>query len=295
MSNEATSTVAVVGLGAMGSRIAAVLHRTLGRVTVWNRDPRKCDALEEAGATVAESFTDASEAEVVLLAVSSYAVVDELLSILSGPRPLAGRVVVNIVTGTADDARRTERIVEDLGGRYLDGGNMCYPRSIGVPDGCILYSGDEQTWRAVESVLQAIAPAQRWLGPDAGLANTSYLLAWNVYFAAVGAYHETRPLAHAMGLDDREFGAAVHAVFARLRDFLDDATDRVVSGDYSADQATIATHVAGSRARASLFSSHHLPGAYADTFLAMLEGSVDRGASELDINALSASSSHPTK
>lgn len=64
------STVAVIGLGAMGSRIA---RRFLGAghdVVVWNRSPAKADALVELGASAAATPAEAagrSEAVVTML------------------------------------------------------------------------------------------------------------------------------------------------------------------------------------------------------------------------------------
>ena len=288
MSNTNSARLAVAGLGAMGARIAEVLQRRHGEIVVWNRDPAKCDPLVSAGARAVGSFAEAiAESDVSVLTFSTYDVVTTLLGSLPDGS-LQGHTVVNLVTGTATEARAARDLVERLGGSYLDGGNMCYPRSIAASDGTILYSGDADAWRRVEPMLEVIAPAARFVDTDPGRANSSYLVAWNVYFAAVGAFHETRPLALAEGLDDAAYGAAVGAVFARLNDFLGDAVDRLTRADFADDQATIATHVAGSRKRATMFAERGLPAGYADLFVSMLDAAVARGASELDINALSA-------
>ena len=54
------STVAVVGLGAMGSRIAARLIDAGNQVVVWNRSPAKVDELVGLGAEAAERPADAA-------------------------------------------------------------------------------------------------------------------------------------------------------------------------------------------------------------------------------------------
>jgi 3-hydroxyisobutyrate dehydrogenase len=54
------ATVAVIGLGAMGSRIARRLLDSGHDVIVWNRDLAKADPLAEAGARVAESPAEAA-------------------------------------------------------------------------------------------------------------------------------------------------------------------------------------------------------------------------------------------
>lgn len=49
------SSIAFLGLGAMGSRMAVNLLRAGHTVTVWNRDPAKAEALIKQGATLANS------------------------------------------------------------------------------------------------------------------------------------------------------------------------------------------------------------------------------------------------
>jgi 3-hydroxyisobutyrate dehydrogenase len=62
--------IAFLGLGAMGSRMAANLVKAGHRVTVWNRSPQACDPLAAAGAKVATSpRAAASGAEFVIAMV----------------------------------------------------------------------------------------------------------------------------------------------------------------------------------------------------------------------------------
>ncbi|WP_268810744.1 NAD(P)-dependent oxidoreductase [Tistlia consotensis] len=60
-------SVAILGLGAMGSRMAMNLVKAGYRVAVWNRSPEKARPLAEAGASVAATPRQAAQgAEVVL-------------------------------------------------------------------------------------------------------------------------------------------------------------------------------------------------------------------------------------
>ncbi len=54
------ATVGVVGLGAMGSRIARRLGAAGHELVVWNRDPAKAESLVAAGALAAETPADAA-------------------------------------------------------------------------------------------------------------------------------------------------------------------------------------------------------------------------------------------
>src|SRR6266567_6757756 len=65
------ATVGVVGLGAMGSRIARRLGAAGHELVVWNRDPAKAESLVAAGALAAETPADAARrAEAVITMVA---------------------------------------------------------------------------------------------------------------------------------------------------------------------------------------------------------------------------------
>jgi 3-hydroxyisobutyrate dehydrogenase-like beta-hydroxyacid dehydrogenase len=66
------SQVAVIGLGAMGSRIARRLFDSGHELVVWNRTPAKADELVSSGATLAESPAAAvRDAELVITMVTN--------------------------------------------------------------------------------------------------------------------------------------------------------------------------------------------------------------------------------
>src|SRR6186997_3057123 len=65
------SSVAVLGLGAMGSRVAHRLVETRHDVVVWNRSPEKAHELVAAGATGAETPAEAArQAQTVITLVA---------------------------------------------------------------------------------------------------------------------------------------------------------------------------------------------------------------------------------
>jgi 3-hydroxyisobutyrate dehydrogenase/2-hydroxy-3-oxopropionate reductase len=77
----------VLGLGAMGSRIAARLLDGGRRVVVWNRTPERADAVVRRGAETAQ--TPASAVEGVDVAVTMLADPDALFAVVQGPDGLA--------------------------------------------------------------------------------------------------------------------------------------------------------------------------------------------------------------
>ena len=61
------SQITVLGMGAMGSRMALSLLKAGHKVTVWNRNPSKTDSVAQAGAIVAQTpYTAVKDAEFVI-------------------------------------------------------------------------------------------------------------------------------------------------------------------------------------------------------------------------------------
>ncbi|MGP3963208.1 NAD(P)-binding domain-containing protein [Nonomuraea sp. 3N208] len=84
------TTVAWIGLGAMGARMAHRLLDTGLELTVWNRMPARADALAAAGARVAATPADAvRHAEVVFLMTAGP---DALQAVTEGPDGVASGV-----------------------------------------------------------------------------------------------------------------------------------------------------------------------------------------------------------
>jgi 3-hydroxyisobutyrate dehydrogenase/2-hydroxy-3-oxopropionate reductase len=84
------SRIAVIGLGAMGSRIARRLLDGGHELVVWNRTPAKADELVSSGATLAESPAAAArDAELVITMVTN---ADALRDVTEGPDRVASGI-----------------------------------------------------------------------------------------------------------------------------------------------------------------------------------------------------------
>jgi len=109
------STVAVIGLGAMGSRIA---RRFLGAghdVVVWNRSPAKADALVELGASAAATPAEAAgRSEAVVTMLSDPAALAEVSEGTAGIAAGAGASTTLLEMSTVGPAAVT-RLASVLG------------------------------------------------------------------------------------------------------------------------------------------------------------------------------------
>ncbi|MGW0518698.1 NAD(P)-dependent oxidoreductase [Crossiella sp. NPDC003009] len=159
--------VTVLGLGQMGSALAAALLRAGHRTAVWNRTAAKTAALTAEGAHAAATATLAQAASPVVIAcVLDYPALHEILD----PAALAGRTLVNLTSGSPEQARETAKWAAGHGIGYLDGGIMITPPGIGNPESMLLYSGSRTAFTSAEKLLAAFGEAIH-LGEDPGVAS----------------------------------------------------------------------------------------------------------------------------
>lgn len=114
------SSIAVIGIGAMGRPIALNLHQAGHQVTVWNRSRERAEALAADGLRVARSIEQAWDSGVVLSALSDdHAVADTFLEsgLLDAAPP--GSVHINVATVSPGLARRAAELHAEHGVGYL--------------------------------------------------------------------------------------------------------------------------------------------------------------------------------
>lgn len=180
--------VAVLGLGAMGRALAGALLAAGRPVTVWNRSAGKADELVARGAREAASASEAiagSDVAVVCL-LDDGSVRDTLGPIAA---ELSGRTIVNVTSGSPQQARELAAWLTAHGAAYLDGGILAIPPTIGTPGAFLLYSGARELFARVE---RALAPFGRplWVGEDHGHAALYDIAALSgMYGLSAGADH----------------------------------------------------------------------------------------------------------
>ncbi|GAA2265728.1 NAD(P)-binding domain-containing protein [Glycomyces scopariae] len=158
----------VLGLGAMGSAVAHRLRTAGYTVTVWNRTAAKTAPHTAAGAHAAPTVAAAADAgDVVFVVLLDHASVREHLD--PAAAHLRGKVVVNLVTTTPNQARSTAAWAAEHGITYLDGAVMAVPDMIGTPEARLLYSGDENAYAIARTALDTLGTAE-YTGTDPGLA-----------------------------------------------------------------------------------------------------------------------------
>ncbi|WP_420212854.1 NAD(P)-dependent oxidoreductase [Burkholderia aenigmatica] len=280
--------ISVIGLGAMGAALAKALLAANHRVTVWNRTASKSVALGEVGARVAHSVAEAIDAsQVVVVCVLDYGASDSLLRSADVAARLKGKTIIQLTTGTPEDARDTSEWATEHGVAYLDGTIGCYPKDIGTPDGSILYAGSRSTFETLRPTLASLSGHALFVGE--GFANAAILDG-----AVVGSYS----LGAALGF---LYGAAVcdaegisldtylSLALARrpfVEDTLQTCVQMIQKGNYSGSQATLDSWAAGIGQLVAFSQESGTDSRYPQEVLARLQQAVAMGHGQHELAAV---------
>ena len=121
--------ILMVGLGAMGSVLARLLLEKDKTVTVWNRSEEKTLPLRAMGAAYTKEIGEAVTAnDIILICLQDYTITEEVLQGIS----LKGKTIVQLSTGTPQDARSMAASFAARGAQYLDGAILATPSQMGT-------------------------------------------------------------------------------------------------------------------------------------------------------------------
>ncbi|CAL9598407.1 hypothetical protein SUDANB95_05339 [Actinosynnema sp. ALI-1.44] len=229
MTNE-REKVTVLGLGLMGTALATAFRSAGHPTTVWTRSDRP----GPEGTTRARTAAEAVDAgPIVVACVLDYRAVEQTL-----PADLSGKVVVNLTTGTPDQAREMAAEVGKRGGRYLDGGIMTTPPAVGTPAATILYSGPADLYAEHEDVLQALGTAT-FVGEDPGFAALFDTALLTIMYAALTGYLTATALVDREGVPAKAFLPMAQGMLGTVASFLPAMADQVDSGDFTSREARL--------------------------------------------------------
>jgi 3-hydroxyisobutyrate dehydrogenase len=180
-------SVAFIGLGAMGWRMAAHLPKAFADVRVWNRTFSKAEQHAAAFNTQAVSLEQAVQADVIFSCLPTSHEVEDLIT---AHPPKAGSIWIDCTSGEPASAQKLAAQLKITGVHFLDA--PVSGQTIGAEKGTltVMVGGDAA---ALERALSAIQPfaglIQHVGGSGAGFAVkaiNNMLLAVNLWAAAEG-------------------------------------------------------------------------------------------------------------
>ncbi|WP_328531137.1 NAD(P)-binding domain-containing protein [Nocardioides sp. NBC_00368] len=229
--------VTVIGMGNMGSAVARAYLERGYRTTVWNRTADKAEALAEAGAKVASTAAKAVAASplTVLSLLDNIAVEDVLDSVGAAA---AGRTLVSLTSGSPAQARANAAWAVEHGAAYVDGKVMGDPPDVGTSRISLAFSGDRETFDAVEPALAELG-SLTYHGPGAGFAAVEFNAQVAVGYEFLIGFLHTLSLVEAEGMDLEAFTERVAGSLNGYAGLLRLMAGAIKSGTYGPDLGSL--------------------------------------------------------
>lgn len=225
-------SVGVVGLGAMGLRIATRVAGAGATVRAVDPSPAAAARAADEGLEVVADVRGLADCDAVVLSLPSPAVVLDVLTALTSAAQEAGGCVTVLDTSTIGpaDARAAAQVAADHGQAYADCPILGRPDSVGrwtFPVG-----GGEEALAMARRVLAPVAGLVEGVGP-VGTASATKVLN-NLMLGTINAVTaELLVLAEAAGLDPgRWVDLVVDSGAASVSPLFRDVAARAVDGDF---------------------------------------------------------------
>lgn len=240
--------VSVAGMGRMGSALATALFRKGFSTTVWNRTPAKTEPLARLGLQVARSLEEAARvSDALIVIVSDYATAQQLLQEPGVVSALSGKILLQLGTGTPQEARQMESWANQHNISYLDGAIMSYPSGIGAPECTIFYSGSEQVFERLKPVLMALGGNTLFVGKAIGHASALDMAGLAFVLSTMFGFLEGYIVCKEEGLPPEAFMESVKSMLPTIEGMLGGISTRIQGEEYTGNEATIEAWSVGPR------------------------------------------------
>lgn len=163
------TAVGFVGLGAMGSRMAARLLAAGFELTVYNRSPERASELARRGAEVVSTPGEVAErADVICGCLLDSAAVKDVYESANGllSRSRAGQVYVEHATFAPELARTLANTLEQRGAAFLDAPVTGGPEAASSGQLTVMAGGDADAVTRVADVVGAYSARLLHIGPS---------------------------------------------------------------------------------------------------------------------------------
>jgi 3-hydroxyisobutyrate dehydrogenase-like beta-hydroxyacid dehydrogenase len=196
--------IGFIGIGTMGSRIAANLVKAGHRVRVWNREREPLDALARAGAQPVSTARDAFSGDAVFSMLADDAAVHAVIDPLLDGAP-KGLVHVNMATISVALARDLAARHRDHGLFYVAATVFGRPELAATAKLTVVAAGDPGAIARVQPLFDVIGQRTWPMGAEPERANVVKLAGNVLLGAAVEAMAEASAMVARYGIAPADF------------------------------------------------------------------------------------------
>jgi 3-hydroxyisobutyrate dehydrogenase-like beta-hydroxyacid dehydrogenase len=200
--------IGFLGLGNMGSGMAANLLRAGHEVTVWNRSPQKAEPLVAQGAVLARTPREAASGrELIVSMLADDAALEAVLQgndgVLEGlPR---GALHVSSSTISVATADRVAMLHQDRGLRFLSAPVFGRPEAAAEAKLFVVAAGAKSDYTAASALFPAFSQKAFYIGDKPSSANLVKLCGNFAILAAIETLAEAMTLAEKGGVPKKLF------------------------------------------------------------------------------------------
>jgi len=243
---------------------------------VWNRTAERANPILNQGTVLAPSALAAVQASpVVLICVADYAASRSILATPGVADALRGKVLVQLSTGTPQDARDDWAALSGVA--YLDGALLATPGQIGRPDTPLFISGEERALASCRPVLQAIAGNILYMGEPIGNAAAWDLATLSCMFGAMSGFFHGVRICESEGLKVNEFSQMIAAISPVLGEMIDAEGQAIHAGRYGEPESSIATCAGSGRLFVKQAREAKLDASFPDFLMGLFDRALGAG------------------
>lgn len=206
--------IAYLGLGIMGSGMAANLLKAGYPLTVWNRSPEAGKPLVDQGATQAETPAQAVQAaDVILYCLSNEQAIDAVVfgpeGVLSAVRP--GQIAIDHSTVHPETARRQAAAYGEKQVEFLDAPVFGSKGEAAAGGLWIVVGGKREVYERVKPILDTLSATHHYMG-ETGKGATMKLIGNSIVATQIEALGEALVLATKAELNPSDVLDVLHEV-----------------------------------------------------------------------------------
>ncbi|KAL2830396.1 hypothetical protein BJY01DRAFT_260894 [Aspergillus pseudoustus] len=280
-----STNVTVIGLGAMGTALAAAFLEKRYPTSIWNRTAARAAPLIDKGAQLSSSVSAAYDSsDIVIFCVLNNSIVQELLR--QDATRLKGKIIINSTNGTLQEARGLSEFVQAHGAQYLHAAVMAVPTQIGTDHGFIIYSGHEGAYDSIRAHL-SILGEDKYIGSDPGSASLhdSALLS-GVYGVFSGFLHAAVLVSSQQDKTAAGFMDMYVKFITSMMDYLRALARQIDNGNYEPLGSSLRIQVDALKNICEVTESQGLSSELLKPIQALVEKGLGAGHSNSDISAL---------
>jgi 3-hydroxyisobutyrate dehydrogenase-like beta-hydroxyacid dehydrogenase len=274
---------AVIGTGRMGSALASALFKKGLATTVWNRTAAKAEPLAKLGLRVAPSILEAvREANIIVINISNYDSTKQLLRHTAIESALRGKTIVQLTTGTPDEAREMESWAKPHGIEYLDGAILGNPADVGKPQVLLLYSGSEELFNRLKPILLSFGDNAMFVGKEIGHASALDMAALAFGVGAMFSFLQGFVVYETENLPVAGYMPFIKNLLPVLETVLPGLLETIRTKDYDNTQASLETYAACPRESIKWCSSHGVDHSFVDPQHSLINKAIKAGKGHTD-------------